>query len=146
MRWNLAGPLSVCQIKRDRESGSTEGAGWYYCPCWLDRGWWRRCLTIGEGRFPSSLYCTSYISTGIFLVVSGAFLWQYLTLLALLVVCAAHLWQYFPLWINLVVSHLSQCLTLWVNLVVFGAPDNISLCWPSWWYLAPTYDNISPFV
>ncbi len=112
------------------------------------------------------------------LVVSGAFLWQYLTLLALLVVCAAHLWQYFPLWINLVVSHLSQCLTLWANLVVFGAPmtishfvcqpgdfwwppfdkshlvgppggllpnyGNISLCRPSWWYLAPTYDNISP--
>ncbi len=116
--------------KRDRESGNTEVTGCYYCPCWLDRGWRGRCLTIGEGRCPSSsLYFTSYISAGIsgfwclpmtisyltaHLVVSAAPPWQYFTLWANLVVFGAHLWQYLTFLSNLVVSgdHQWQHLTL----------------------------------
>ncbi len=160
--------LSVCHIKRDRESESTEGVRLFLLPvpmlAW--QGWWRRCLTIGVGRYPSSLYCTPYISAGISAfwcipitisqpagcpggiwcppepishlvgrpggfwcppmtishfvdhpVVSGAHLWQYLTLLGSLVVSGptydansplvvsgAHLWQYLTLLTRLMVS------------------------------------------
>ncbi len=87
------------------------------CPCWLDRGWWRLYLTNGEGRCPSSLYCTPYISAGISLIaeVSGGE--------------GVGVGGVRPGWWFLVPTY-----------------DNISPCWPSWWFLVPTYDNISPYL